>query len=200
MVKTGDRFGKLRVIGKAPSTRYRTSTVANVLIECECGTIKPVRTRDLRSGHRTSCGCNFRTGIEAAFHRLWSNYKNNAKNRSLVFALSREKFRTLVEQECFYCGGFPAQMMRSKTGVFKYNGVDRVNNSLGYVPSNCVPCCHPCNLMKGALSATEFLQRIATIRERHCFLVTPIQGFDPVSLAFSIPAEVRYQTVSRNLQ
>lgn|SRR5208282_890027 len=193
MVKTGDKFGKLTVIGKAPSIKYRTSAHARVVVECGCGTIKPVENRHLQSGGTTSCGCNFRTGSESAFQRLWSNYKNNARNRFLTFELTREEFHALVEQECFYCGALPAQIMRSKTGVFTYNGVDRTDNSLGYVVSNSVACCHSCNLTKGVMSVAEFLQRITTIYKRHCSLVVPPHGFDPVSLAFFIPADVRYQ-------
>jgi hypothetical protein len=41
-------------------------------------------------------------------------------------------------------------------GNYIYNGVDRVNNSLGYTKDNCKPCCKMCNKMKGTMSLEEF--------------------------------------------
>lgn len=36
------------------------------------------------------------------------------------------------------------------------NGIDRVDNSLGYILSNVVSCCKICNYMKKDLSEQEF--------------------------------------------
>jgi hypothetical protein len=47
-----------------------------------------------------------------------------------------------------------------------YNGIDRIDSSAGYVPSNVVPCCHDCNFMKGSLGYDEFFDRVAAIHQR----------------------------------
>lgn len=48
-----------------------------------------------------------------------------------------------------------------------YNGVDRMNNSLGYINKNCVSCCKICNYMKLEMSISEFLDKCATITKLH---------------------------------
>lgn len=36
------------------------------------------------------------------------------------------------------------------------NGIDRVNNDLGYINNNVVSCCKTCNLAKSSLTLIEF--------------------------------------------
>jgi hypothetical protein len=48
-------------------------------------------------------------------------------------------------------------------GVFIGNGVDRVENSLGYSVDNCVACCKICNWMKLTLSVDEFKAHVIKI-------------------------------------
>jgi hypothetical protein len=48
-------------------------------------------------------------------------------------------------------------------GDYVYNGIDRKNNSLGYVSNNCVPCCSECNLMKRKMSVNQFLEHMRKI-------------------------------------
>jgi hypothetical protein len=60
---------------------------------------------------------------------------------------------------CDYCGRHPETYTRPKNanGGFKYNGIDRVVNSVGYTLENCVPCCSNCNRAKSTLSRQEFI-------------------------------------------
>ena len=51
---TGQRFGKLTVIGPAENIGKRTAW----LCRCDCGRDTVVRTLHLRNGHVTSCGCS----------------------------------------------------------------------------------------------------------------------------------------------
>lgn len=50
---TGQRFGKLTVLGPAENIGTRTAW----LCRCDCGQETIVPTRRLRAGRRTSCGC-----------------------------------------------------------------------------------------------------------------------------------------------
>jgi hypothetical protein len=73
----------------------------------------------------------------------FSSYKSRVEHgqeraRGLVFELTFEQFTHLVTQPCHYCGALPE------------NGVDRLEASVGYTLSNCVPCCQPCNAKKTA--------------------------------------------------
>jgi hypothetical protein len=50
---TGQKYGKLTVIGPAQNIGSRTAWRC----QCECGKETIVKTNCLRSGHTTSCGC-----------------------------------------------------------------------------------------------------------------------------------------------
>lgn len=52
---TGERFGKLVVLGEDPDNQ---TTLKKVLCRCDCGTVRSVATRDLKNGKITSCGCD----------------------------------------------------------------------------------------------------------------------------------------------
>lgn len=51
---TGQRFGKLTVLGPAENIGRRTAW----LCRCDCGRETIVKTYRLRSGHTSSCGCS----------------------------------------------------------------------------------------------------------------------------------------------
>ena len=87
-------------------------------------------------------------------HRHMRHYKQNAKDRGHIFELSFEQFVGLTSQPCFYCG-FKADR--------RLNGVDRKDNTVGYIYDNCVPCCGKCNHMKGKLDFANFLQSVENI-------------------------------------
>jgi hypothetical protein len=40
-----------------------------------------------------------------------------------------------------------------------FDGIDRMNQSVGYIQSNCVSCCAMCNWMKGSLDSATFIKR-----------------------------------------
>lgn len=89
------------------------------------------------------------------------NYKRNAKNRKLDFILSKEEFQNISSQTCFYCGEFGST---SPTGE-RYNGIDRIDSSLGYTLDNIVPCCSTCNRMKMDISQDDFLKQVYKITQ-----------------------------------
>ena len=49
----------------------------------------------------------------------------------------------------------------------KYNGVDRVDNSLGYIKENCVACCKICNNAKSTLSISEWQEWIIRVHDNY---------------------------------
>lgn len=176
---TGEKYGRLVVIKRAPN-RYRR---VHWLCRCDCGNEVTVASMNLRAGSTRSCGClhaetarkNGQTVMlpegEAAFRALFKQYRLNAKNRGINFELSRGQFRTLTRQNCHYCGSEPLAVLTGATynGAYTYNGVDRIDNTLGYVLDNCVPCCKFCNLAKAGATYDEFiayLDRVAAFRRR----------------------------------
>lgn len=82
----------------------------------------------------------------------YKNYKNGAKNRGLIFELSQREFSKYQNNKCAYCGD-----------IINGIGLDRVDNSKGYLVNNIVACCIKCNRMKLAMNIGEFLEQIEKI-------------------------------------
>ena len=91
----------------------------------------------------------------------YGNYKRTAELKQLDFELSEEEFNELVKTECSYCG-----IMQEKG----FNGIDRLDSTVGYIASNCVSCCAMCNYMKGCLDKNIFLQRVEHIMTYNKFV------------------------------
>lgn len=66
----------------------------------------------------------------------YKTYVKGATSRNIIFQLSETEFTDIVGQSCYLCG------------VFDKNGIDRFDNTKGYLLENCRPCCGHCNLMK----------------------------------------------------
>jgi len=151
----GQTFGYLTAIkpvyGHRPEEdRYR----AWWLFKCQCGKEKIMLSGNVVCGHEKSCGCSPRgpkvdpLSVEKRLHKA---YRHGAKRRGLSFEIEFEDFLRLIHQPCHYCGdehsnlSAPIKRMgRLKGQKYKplaYNGLDRVDNSRGYEPSNVVPCC-----------------------------------------------------------
>jgi len=96
-------------------------------------------------------------------------YKRGAKSRDLVWELTNEQFAKLTKQNCWYCNQEPAQMNRvygknkPKNAYYLYNGVDRMDNAVGYTMDNCISCCGRCNHMKHVLHVEDFINHIRKI-------------------------------------
>lgn len=85
-------------------------------------------------------------------------YKSIAGYRNYIFDLTKDEFRELTKNNCYYCGQFPKSLhtARNAFGSYVYNGIDRVNNNIGYNRENCVTCCGICNRAKNDSSIEEF--------------------------------------------
>jgi len=88
-------------------------------------------------------------------------YRYAAARRGLEFLLSTEQAYKLASQNCAYCEAEP------EGKHWPHNGIDRVNNDLGYTPDNTVSCCSLCNRMKGELSSVDFVDQCGRIFTRN---------------------------------
>lgn len=75
--------------------------------------------------------------------------KSHTKRHNIDFNLSKEEFINIINQPCHYCGGFRPNI--------KVNGIDRKDNTLGYILSNCLPCCKYCNISKSDRTYEEYI-------------------------------------------
>jgi hypothetical protein len=172
-MKIGDRFGKLVVI-EAPYRKLfkgGQQRVSVVKCRCDCGNVKELRTAHLQHAKGTKgCGCGKKLAYgESSLNELFYSYKTNAKSRKHLFDLTKEEFKKLTKQNCYYCGMEPRQVSkrnnkhRAHNGNYIYNGIDRLDNSKGYTVENSVPCCKMCNLFKNKYTKQEFLAHIQQI-------------------------------------
>lgn len=88
---------------------------------------------------------------------MWNQYHRSAAQVGREFALTRDDFDKLIHLPCHYCYVAPDPT----------NGIDRYDNDLGYIASNCVPCCWMCNHAKGSTPIEEFLPWLARIAAAH---------------------------------
>jgi hypothetical protein len=160
----GRMFGRLFVKERFRDQEARLTFYYCV---CKCGTPVPrVQHANLVSGGSESCGCLQREGVatrsrggpgQAVKTAVWWYYVRNARQRGHEWALDRTLFETLITSACYYCSRVGDMETVSEAGdVFPHNGVDRLDNSVGYTVANSVPCCKPCNQAKNDRSVDEF--------------------------------------------
>jgi hypothetical protein len=170
--RTGDRYGRLVVIGRAKNSKKGRT---NWVCVCDCGNEVTVLSSSLQQGNTRSCGCLRKEKMyngclpgECACNLLQKRYKENASKRGLVWGLTRKQFCSLTQQYCHYCGSVPMQIIQGACSTsYVYNGIDRVDSGRGYLPDNTVSCCKFCNWAKNASSVEEFeawLDRIVEYR------------------------------------
>lgn len=106
------------------------------------------QTKDPRPGYRGYLEANTIDDI-----------KQKAKQRKKTWTLSPLEAFTLITSVCHYCG-FTPKWPESRVGI------DRVNNDIGYEPSNCVSCCFTCNSAKKEKTVDEFKEWIKTVYEK----------------------------------
>jgi hypothetical protein len=85
---------------------------------------------------------------------IFHSYKGGAKKRKIIFSISVEQFSTFIGKPCMYCGDIA-------------KGVDRIENSKGYVMENLGSCCGKCNHMKRQWSEKEFIDHCKKIVENY---------------------------------
>jgi hypothetical protein len=129
--------------------------------KCDCGNDIITLLTSVRSGRTSSCGCA--RGLpegEAALNGLMATYKFQASKKDITFNLSKDDFVRLTSGLCHYCGVKPSNRYKHTCrtkGIYLYNGIDRLNNLIGYEPENCTSCCTRCNHAKHTMSREEFI-------------------------------------------
>jgi hypothetical protein len=154
--RVGEKFGKLSITQRVKG---------GWLCLCECGA--PTKIWDSNWGVTQSCGClriKLPSG-QATRNAVLRQYKKDAAYRNLSWSLSDEEFDRLMEGNCAYCGRGPSNLAVADdcNGDFRYNGIDRKDNPVGYESWNVVSCCALCNRMKHTLTVKEFLAQIEEI-------------------------------------
>ena len=173
----GDVVGNLKIkcLGSTSKSGTRLYSVLCLL----CGSVTDKRLQTIERAK--SCGCmqskrdrkvvdsgrRSAEGTRVEINTLMSIYKSNARKRGISFDLSYTQFETLVDSECYFCGDNGGNTLRKRGyDVYSYTGIDRVDNSVGYLPSNCVSCCSWCNRAKNNHTLANFVDKCKKITSR----------------------------------
>ena len=97
-----------------------------------------------------------------------NNYKKSKRVMSgrLEFTINFEQFVKMSQENCYYCNGKVEDVgntINYSYETVKYNGIDRINNTKGYVPGNCRPCCKSCNMFKGVGTVKQMAENAFNI-------------------------------------
>lgn len=155
--RVGSKFGSLTIteILKIPKSKNKTAYAYKANCTCDCG-----RTTVLSIGHlvnkKENSGC---VACSRETPDKWVATMNTARSQGtrtrpyINWTLTVDQYKLIATSNCHYCGEIPKNNGR----YFTLNGIDRVDNSAGYVDGNCVPCCSLCNRAKGKYTV-EFFQ------------------------------------------
>jgi hypothetical protein len=180
---TGRQIGRWTVLRRTYGTQVMWEC------RCSCGVEKTVFANSLLYGKSRSCGCLRDEVVRKprmadkfrGLSRIRGSLRFRAKEIGVSCTLSNAMIDALSLRPCYYCGSEPVSkrlIQRTLKGlscyiaVGGYNGIDRVDNSKGYTPENCVSCCWSCNNLKGNLTSSDFIDRatkiIAGLRRLGC--------------------------------
>ena len=178
---SGIVVGRLKVVEFAHIGKTRKAMWKCI---CQCGEIKFLATDTIKSGRVRSCGCLKREvdrekmkrigylGIAAntldpgmcAFNAMYGAYKSSARKRGYDFKLTKEQFRDLTSGPCYFCGTEKSQnYTKGKNGQYVCNGIDRADNDVGYILTNCLSCCKRCNIGKHIMNKEQFTEMVSKI-------------------------------------
>lgn len=172
--KISDKYGDIIVL--EDSYLVNGKSYCNTL--CTCGKESIRRVDHLKGKLPIYCKyCKDKLSaatpkIETVLNTLYATYKWSATNRGYSFDLSKEEFKAVIEQDCYYCGDEPQETTSSKKvnrtdTPYRHNGADRRDNSIGYTLENVVPCCGICNSMKNRFTEKDFYSKITKIYNKH---------------------------------
>ncbi len=164
---TGQKFGRLTALHRVPTPEHIKYSRPFWRCRCDCGKYVETHAYCLKDGRTQSCGClrDERRATpkvplgQTGLKYMYSSYRNSALKREITFELTLTDFTVLSKMNCAYCGLPPTAVRSSgsKHSHYIHNGIDRVDNSVGYVWSNVVACCKQCNYGKHKYTEQEFV-------------------------------------------
>lgn len=169
------KFGRLLVIRQLEERGNRGQIKYECL--CDCGNKHIVTGESLRSGKSKSCGCFKKDYIpknkildreKALWKQLYnSTIKKRSKKLNYISDIDIDEFIKISKSRCNYCGLEKSNILKDRIGNFylKYNGIDRINSSKGYMKNNSVACCKYCNIAKNTMTVKEFISFIKRVYE-----------------------------------
>lgn len=160
-----------KVIGIDYERNLKNKKHKYYFIQCKkCGTVFSRRASIIKENIDTTQCSNCRKNrfgkpLNVLEYKMYCFYRSGAEQRKIDFNLSEDEFRSIIKQNCYYCGEEPSrhQSVSYRQDYELVNGIDRIDSNKGYSIENCVPCCKICNIMKNKLSKKVFLEKVSKI-------------------------------------
>lgn len=100
--------------------------------------------------------------MDSRFRTAYTSYRGKARYRKPPFTLTVEQMTRLFLADCAYCDAPPANGVPGAL----YSGIDRLDNTQGYHPNNCVSACQLCNFAKLDQSVDAFLEWVGRVQHQ----------------------------------
>ena len=100
----------------------------------------------------------------------YASYRSRAGKKELEFSITNADYKSIIQEDCYLCG--------KQTTETNINGVDRVDNTVGYTVANCKACCKECNHMKNNYALDDLfakIERITSVWSTQILPVLPAQ-------------------------
>lgn len=127
--------------------------------------------------------------IDKQVTKLYNRYISSAKTRNKEFTLTEDQFYQLVTKPCVYCG--------AKEDL---NGIDRINNNIGYIPENCTPCCKSCNMAKFNKTPVQFqawITKLTNHYKQHEINIQELEGLEALIASYTKEILITAQEICR---
>jgi hypothetical protein len=85
----------------------------------------------------------------------YTGFKRSAAARNIVFEITSDQFSQITRQSCYICG--------KENSHIHQNGIDRFDNTIGYIEQNCKSCCNTCNMMKNRFEYDRIISKFQQI-------------------------------------
>lgn len=133
------------------------------IFKCDCGKEKSIRVNNVISKKPStrSCGCAAKPLYINNLNRVIRGYKTAALKKGLSYNISDEYFEQLIYSNCHYCNTPPSKKIMNIELL--RNGIDRIDNKIGYEYNNVCPCCEMCNRAKRGMPVDDFKDWIKRI-------------------------------------
>lgn len=190
--RIGYCHGKLTVVANVIPPMGNSNRGGTWLCKCECGKTKEIKGHRFGQKMPKSCGCATSEGKsmaayskrrygEATINEQYRSHVNQCRKRKMT-PLSKEIWKEMVLRPCQYCGTKdkrnittngsytrrrvkPISLEEQRRYEVEMNGVDRIDSSKEYTPSNCISCCTMCNWLKSDYPLEDFLGHIKRVYE-----------------------------------
>jgi hypothetical protein len=162
----GTVFGKMTFIGPAGESHK----ARRWKLLCHCGKEASLKPSEVVKGKWTTCGCRLKhliggdSSMSTFIKKLITNYTKSSRVRCLKWELGDPLALELFYSPCHFCGDAPSRILKSSRGRLApkmVSGIDRMNNSEGYVIGNVLACCVRCNYAKHDMGYEDYVKLIA---------------------------------------